>query len=147
MFVERLGKKQVKAATVGRRRSITECIEKYMAVRRVGGDLRNTGVRFWPCMFQHVQERGTRCCRQEGRRSITHRSYKKRELTGLLLSTRKEKPTFEISQSSEELEVQPFEIIEVQARKYLDLTRAVRNGRYVLIHITKYPYTILSRTL
>jgi len=44
---------------------------------------------------------------------------KKRELTGILLSTRiGEQPTFVMSQSSEELEVQPFELIEVQTREY-----------------------------
>ena len=44
--------------------------EKYIYDNTKGGeeDLRHAGVRFWPCMFQHVQERRTRCCRQAGKR-------------------------------------------------------------------------------
>ena len=48
---------------------------------------------------------------------------------------------------AEELEAQLFEVIEVQTGSTIDLTRAVRNGRYVLIHLSKHPYPILSHTL
>ena len=51
------------------------------------------------------------------------------------------------AQPVEELEAQPFEIIEVRRGITADLTRALRNGSYVLIHLPKHPYPILLLTL
>ena len=52
-----------------------------------------------------------------------------------------------MSQLSEELEVQPFEILEVQTREYGIFNTAVRSGRYDLIHLPKQNYPILLLTL
>jgi len=51
--VERWEKTPVKAPTAGRARFITECRVKYILQP---DNLRQAGVRFWPCIFQDVQE-------------------------------------------------------------------------------------------
>ena len=72
IFVERQGKKQVKAATVGRRRSITECIVKYMAARRDGGRFKNRRCSVLAVHVSTCSRAKDAVCRQEGRRSMTH---------------------------------------------------------------------------
>ena len=50
---------KVKAQTVGRRRFITQCGEKYIRQTEGEDDLRHACVRYKTCMFQHDQERRT----------------------------------------------------------------------------------------
>ena len=61
--------------------------------------------------------------------------------------SRGEEAYVEMSQPSEELEAQPFEIIEVQSREYNRFNTRGTQWKVVLIHLPKHPYPFLLLTL